>query len=87
LAPHHGRESAYHPEFVSLANPRLTIISDGSLCDTSANPKYTQKSRGWAVWYKGVKRDRFLLTTNTDGEIYIDMGRDMQNRFLKVEIK
>jgi len=87
IAPHHGRESAYHSDFVSLANPRLTIISDGSLCDTSANPKYTQKSRGWKVWYKGIQRDRYLLTTNTDGEIYIDIWSDQQQRNLYVEIK
>ena len=36
LAPHHGRESGYNSDFVSLVNPSLTIISDGKYCDTSA---------------------------------------------------
>lgn len=72
LAPHHGRESAYHPEFVSLVNPRLTIISDGSIVSTSANPKYSSKSRTLRVNCNGTVKDRHLLTTNCDGEIYLD---------------
>lgn len=40
IAPHHGRGSAYHQEFVIHCNPRLTIVSDCSICDTSANGKY-----------------------------------------------
>ena len=87
IAPHHGRESAYHKEFLTLANPRLTIISDGSVCDTSANPKYSASSRGWAVYKNGQPQDRKLLTTNCDGEIYIDFGRNTTNKFLHVQIK
>src|SRR5690242_15012967 len=37
LAPHHGRESGYYDDFVTLVNPRLTIVSDGRFCETSAN--------------------------------------------------
>ena len=44
LAPHHGRESGYNSDFVSLVNPSLTIISDGKYCDTSANKRYSQNS-------------------------------------------
>ncbi|MGN8055860.1 ComEC/Rec2 family competence protein [Pedobacter sp. 22163] len=89
IAPHHGRESAYHSEFVRTANPRLTIISDGSICDTSANSKYTQSSRGWNIWKGYNQQKRYLLTTNSDGEIYIDFGKvaNETNPFLRVEIK
>jgi len=89
IAPHHGRESAYHAEFVTLANPRLSIISDGSLCETSANPKYTGKSRGRLILQKGKPVERKLLTTNCDGEIYIDFGRsDVSGKlFLNVKTK
>ncbi|MET0572148.1 MAG: hypothetical protein ABWZ79_12035 [Pedobacter agri] len=89
IAPHHGRESAYHSGFVSTANPRLTIISDGSICDTSANSKYSQASRGWDIWKGQNQQKRYLLTTNTDGEIYIDFGKNPNedNAFLQVEIK
>lgn len=90
LAPHHGRESAYHTEFVSLANPRITIVSDGSICDTSANPRYSASSRGWAVFNKGTSNstDRKLLTTNSDGEIYVTFGPPSNggNRFLNIQI-
>jgi hypothetical protein len=89
LAPHHGRESAFHQEFVTLVNPRITVISDGSVVNTSANSKYSSKSRGWSVYNKGVSKDRYLLTTNCDGEIYIDFGRNAsdQKRYLSVETK
>lgn len=50
LAPHHGRESGYNSDFVSLVNPSLTIISDGKYCDTSANKRYSQNSSGWEVY-------------------------------------
>ncbi|KRB55492.1 ComEC/Rec2 family competence protein [Flavobacterium sp. Root186] len=87
IAPHHGRESAYHTEFLKLVNPRVTIISDGSLCDTSANAKYSSMSRGWRVHQKGQKVKRNLLTTNSDGEIYIDFGRNQEGKYLQIEIK
>jgi len=90
LAPHHGRESAYHSDFVTHANPRITIISDGSICDTSANPKYSANSRGWKVWKKGTSdsTDRRLLTTNSDGEVYIQFGPSTgeHSRFLSVQV-
>lgn len=75
LAPHHGRESAYHPDFVTLVNPLLTIVSDGSICDTSANGRYGQKSRGWEVRKKSKYefQKRYCLTTNSDGEIFVNI--------------
>ncbi|ALM50125.1 metallo-beta-lactamase [Flavobacterium psychrophilum] len=87
IAPHHGRESAYHKDFVKLANPLLTIVSDGSLCDTSANHRYSSVSRGWTVHKNGVKTERKMLTTNSDGEVYIDFGRNEEGLFLQVVIK
>lgn len=88
IAPHHGRESAYHTEFVGHCNPCLTIISDGSICDTSANTKYQAATkRGWGVWKNGENKTRYLLSTNCDGEIYIDFGPGKEKSFLKVEIK
>lgn len=75
LAPHHGRENGYHNEFVNLVNPRLTIVSDGRFCDTSANGRYSQKSRGWTVFKEnGTSSERKCLTTNSDGEIYVSFG-------------
>lgn len=70
VAPHHGRESAYHSEFISLVNPRITIISDTTKSDASAVDKYTQRSRGWTV--KGEERK--CLTTRNDGNITVEFG-------------
>ena len=70
VAPHHGRDSAYHSEFVSLVNPRITIISDTTKSDASAVDKYTQRSRGWTV--RGEERK--CLTTRNDGNITVEFG-------------
>jgi beta-lactamase superfamily II metal-dependent hydrolase len=88
LAPHHGRESGYDNDFVSLVNPRLTIVSDGRFCDTSANGRYSQKSRGWLVHKgNGTSTQRKCLTTNSDGEVFLKFGYDSKNtRFLSVNI-
>jgi beta-lactamase superfamily II metal-dependent hydrolase len=90
MAPHHGRESACHDEFLSIANPIVSVISDGSICDTSANPKYSAKSRGWSVHKRstGQLSERRLLTTNSDGEVYITLGPSSNSqyaRFLTIE--
>lgn len=89
LAPHHGRESGYHLDFINLVNPRLTVVSDGRFCDTSANPRYTAKSRGWTVHRRtGESRERKCLTTNSDGEVLVEFGyNNNQSRFLAVTIE
>lgn len=89
VAPHHGRESGYNNEFVSMVNPSLTIVSDGRFRDTSANARYSQKSTGWTVYKKsnGTKSDRKCLTTNSDGEVTIHFGYNSSNeRFLYVAV-
>lgn len=90
LAPHHGRESGYNADFVTLVNPRLTVVSDGRFCDTSANPRYTAKSRGWTVHKKnGTSSQRKCLTTNSDGEVFINFGKSEDPKydsFLQVQI-
>jgi competence protein ComEC len=89
LAPHHGRESGWHNDFVTLVNPRLTVVSDGRFCDTSANGRYSAKSRGWKVHKRSNSSSsvRKCLTTNTDKEIYLKFGLDGTQRFLQVTIK
>lgn len=88
LAPHHGRESGYHNDFMNLVNPRITVVSDGKYCDTSANNRYSQKSRGWTVHKgNGTSSERKCLTTNSDGEVSIKFGYTNNNsRFLTVNI-
>lgn len=70
VAPHHGRESAYHSDFVTLVNPRITIISDTKKTDASAVDKYTNMSRGWEV----NGQERKCLTTRKDGDITVKFG-------------
>lgn len=85
LAPHHGRESGYLSEFVRAVNPRLSIVSDGRFCDTSANQCYSSLSRGWLVHTGSTSEQRKCLTTNSDGEVYVNFGTDQNNeRFLHV---
>ncbi|MBK7812101.1 MAG: MBL fold metallo-hydrolase [Saprospiraceae bacterium] len=88
LAPHHGRENGYHNDFVNLVNPRLTVVSDGRFCDTSANGRYSQKSRGIKVIKGNVtSSERKCLTTNSDGEVCVMFGyKDDMSRFLSVNI-
>jgi competence protein ComEC len=88
LAPHHGRDSGYYLDFINLVNPRLTIVSDGRFCDTSANAKYSAKSRGWTIHKRnGTSQERKCLTTNSDGAVYVNFGYDNDNsRFLSVTI-
>ena len=76
LASHHGRESGYHNDFVSLVNPHITVVSDGRFGDTSATNRYSLKSRGWTVYKKdGSSSKRYCLTTRQDGVIVATFGR------------
>ena len=88
LAPHHGRESGFYVDFVNLVNPRLTVVSDGKYSDTSANGRYSAKSRGWKVHKRsGGSVERKCLTTNSDGEVLVKFGYDNNDsRFLSVTI-
>lgn len=75
VAPHHGRESGYHQEFVNTVNPILTIVSDTSKIATSAAAKYTNASSGWTVMDRnGKSSTRYCLTTRNDGDIEVDFG-------------
>jgi beta-lactamase superfamily II metal-dependent hydrolase len=89
LAPHHGRESGYNKDFMDLVNPRLTVVSDGRFCETSANARYSAKSRGWKVFRKdGSSKERKCLTTNSDGEVTVKFGSNSDgSKYLSVKIE
>jgi len=89
LAPHHGRDSGFNNDFVNQVNPKLTIVSDGRFCDTSANGRYSAKSSGWTVYNKSGKSEtRKCLTTNSDGEVLVKFGYNSENRpYLSVTIE
>ena len=72
VAPHHGRDSGFHPPLFDHIDPLLTVISDGRVVDTSATARYTARSRGWSVSKRsGGSEQRKCLTTRNDGRIEI----------------
>ena len=89
VAAHHGRESGFHNDFVSLANPLLTIVSDTKNPDTTASNRYSVKSRGLTVYDRwGNNSIRKCLTTRSDGNIKIIFGESSDPQYrgtLRVE--
>jgi competence protein ComEC len=75
LAPHHGRKNGYNVDIVNHINPRLTIVSDGRFCDSSARDRYREKSRGWTIYRgDGTSETRKCLTTGSYGAITVTFG-------------
>lgn len=83
VAPHHGRETGYHPNFVSLVRPKVTIISDTSKGTTSVAKKYSDASKGYNVYNNSTRRKeiRKCLTTRKDGNIEIVFGETDDPRY------
>ena len=70
VAPHHGRESGFHPDLFNYISPLLTIISDGRTVDTSATRRYSTRTEGWNVLRRnGSSEVRKCVTTRNDGMI------------------
>ncbi len=91
VAPHHGRESGYCEEFVSLVNPFLTVISDTWKPGETAEKKYESMSRGYNVIDDdtGESSVRKCIQTKFEGNIGIRFGESNDPRyvgFLRVDI-
>lgn len=87
LAPHHGRNSGFDNDTMTHFNPRITVVSDGQYCDSSATARYAEKSRGWVVHKRdGSKQDRNCLTTRKDGPVRVSFGKNNGSGFLKITI-
>jgi len=88
LAPHHGRESGYCEEFFEHISPKLTVVSDGRFCDTSATDRYSKKSSGWTVHRRsGGQKNRKCVTTRNDGVIRVRFGMNAEQiPFIEVTI-
>lgn len=78
IAPHHGRESGYCSEFVSLVSPKITIISDTSKVGTSVTNKYDEQTEGLDVYncVSDYYESRKCLTTRKDGNIIVRFGEN-----------
>lgn len=82
IAPHHGRKAGYYKPFVGLANPEITIISDGRKLGTSARHLYSAMSRGKYVLNKKGEpslQPKKTLVTSLNGVVTIRMGRNSKN--------
>lgn len=87
LAPHHGRKRGFESEIMGHFNPRITIISDGRFCDSSATDSYSKISRGWSVFNKYSEENRKCLTTRNDGVIRVEIEENNTGRsFLNINI-
>ena len=87
MASHHGRESGLHPDLFKTIAPKLCIVSDGRVQDTDATSRYSAYASGWSVFSKseGESKERFCLTTRTDGYVEIEIGQNGDgNTFLSV---
>jgi beta-lactamase superfamily II metal-dependent hydrolase len=88
LAPHHGRDSGFCPALFDYIRPRLTVISDGRLGDTSATDRYAAVTRGWRVHHRqdGASEQRRCLTTRHDGVIVVKCFSLQNTPYLNVTI-
>lgn len=85
VAPHHGRDTGYLEDFVTLVNPALTIISDTNKSDASAVDKYWKKTRGWKVLDRNGKLgDRYCLTTRNDGNVRVVFGESYDPNYKSI---
>jgi beta-lactamase superfamily II metal-dependent hydrolase len=71
LAPHHGRESGFSDELLSLLekNLRIVLISDGPKGSTSVTEKYSLKTKGMIIKKNSKLEQRKVVTTRNDGRI------------------
>ncbi len=76
VASHHGRESGFSPDLLKYISPRLTVISDGRFCDTSATGRYSCHSQGCTVSRRkdSTTPTRRCVTTRNDGVIVVKFG-------------
>lgn len=88
VAAHHGREAGYCEDVFALCKPYIVIVSDGP-CDTTAVDKYWEKASGWKVWSRssGEGKQRRVLTTRSDGSVYVTVGRNQEGAFLEISIE
>ncbi|MEQ9617514.1 MAG: hypothetical protein RLN60_05710 [Phycisphaerales bacterium] len=63
-APHHGRDSGYHSDFVKKVNPDYTIVSVGKKPDSDASNKYRHHT------------NKKVLSTRFQGTIYAELFND-----------
>jgi competence protein ComEC len=88
LAPHHGRQAGYCSELFEVISPRLTIVSDGPVGDTSATADYRKSATGWVCGRRhgGASVERKVLSTRKDGAISVHSYWEGMTPYLQVTI-
>lgn len=88
IAPHHGRESGWCVEFMSIVQPYLTIISDTVKSETSVTNLYDEYTKGMMVYntLEGDYEERKCLSTRQDKDIYIGIEGDENLRHTSLTI-
>lgn len=87
IAPHHGRASGYSAELFRYISPKLVIVSDGQVCDTTAVNRYSQQASGWVVAKRnGNPVERKCLTTRNDGPLLVECWQEGITPYLGVTI-
>jgi beta-lactamase superfamily II metal-dependent hydrolase len=87
VAPHHGRDSGYSSELFRHITPKLIIVSDGQVCDTTVVSRYSQQATGWLVHKRGGgTAQRKCLTTRSDGVITVEFWLDNKTPNMGVTI-
>jgi competence protein ComEC len=79
VAPHHGRESSFVPEFVEHVNPDLTVFSEVADEDDHIVPdEYKKLTNGYDVLNEKDEStdERSLLTTYQHGRIRIQASNE-----------
>ena len=75
VAPHHGRDSGFSSDLFRYIHPKLTVISDGPFCESSATERYAAHTSGWQVHSRsGGTQERQCVTTRNDGVVVIEFG-------------
>lgn len=79
-AAHHGRETGYHQEAVSMMNPAAVVCSVGKKPETDASDEYASHgAKVFSTRYHGT----ITLTLWSDGEAWLN-SRDSGERLLRL---
>jgi len=88
IAPHHGRESGFSKELFERIEPRMTIVSDGDVCDTTAVARYSAHSKGMVVQRRaGGQAERKCVTTRNDGPMVVSFDTDPGTGNPRVDVR
>lgn len=90
-ASHHGRQEGFSSDLFKYCKPKLVLISDKEVQNTSVTPLFCEVTEGWLVTDEvtQLQATRHVLTTRKDGRIKLAVGIDKSNNntYCKVTTK